>query len=276
MSEKEIKDILIKHNYELNKFINKGSFSMIFLIKSNYYLTNFVVKIIIEYEQEKNSKTFYRELESLKCLNHPNIIRIYDYFNYKNKYFLILEECLHDDLFNYIKLNDFNKNEIIYLFYQIVLALDHCHNKNIAHLDIKPQNILISKYNKIKLSDFGLSFKCNQDELLNHFVGSFIYEAPEIILKKNYNPFKADIWSLGVTFFYMLFKKLPWQNENKDLIKQQILSGLFQIPLINNINISNLIKDLLSLNPLLRPNTKDILSNEIFLNLKENLKIKKK
>ena len=264
----KIKEILLLHQYYINDFIGKGSYSRVYKVQSLQYSQNFVAKVIInkDHSIESNYKSFSAEIDALIRLDHPNIIRFYDYFYEKDYFFLILESCENGNLYDLIKKSkNISQTQIIEYFYQILNAIDYCHENKISHLDIKPQNILISKYNKIKIADFGLSVIIKNQQKIELFQGSFHYQAPEILLKNIYNPFKADIWSLGITFYFMLTKNTPWQNEtDHELIKQQIISGLFQIPYILNENITDIIKEMLLLNPNLRPNIKEILKKNLF------------
>ena len=93
----------------------------------------------------------------------------------------------------------------------------YLHSKQICHRDIKLENILVMKNDKIKIIDFGFAVKCNKDSYQKLFCGTPSYMAPEILNKKKYNPYYSDIWSLGVLFYAMIYGKFPFDFNNKEI-----------------------------------------------------------
>ena len=120
-------------------------------------------------EEDKNlkkllEKNAYNEIEILKKMNHPNIIKYYKYFKEKNKIYIIMEYFDNGDLKDYIevlselkKKNMIKKDEIWYIFYQCMSGLTYLHKTNVIHRDIKPDNIFMNKNKIIKIGDFGIS-----------------------------------------------------------------------------------------------------------------------
>ena len=157
------------------------------------------------------NQKFLKEIQVLRELEHPNIIKIFEYY-IDNKYHYIITELLTGgDLYEAIlKFQKFNEKKAAYIIKQILSALNYLHSKGIVHRDIKPENILVqndnNKKNKnyldeihIKLIDFGASNFFKENEILTLKVGSPYYIAPEV-LNKNYNE-KCDIWSAGVMLY---------------------------------------------------------------------------
>ncbi|OHS94546.1 hypothetical protein TRFO_39271 [Tritrichomonas foetus] len=197
---------------------------------------------------DENGNVTDMELYALTLLDHPNIIRVYDYFASNCYLFLILEYCnggtLQDKINNcesYKKGEAPDPQVVFKIVESITSALKICHNSNIAHRDIKPENIFFDEYNRPKLADFGLSSLIGNDSMVNEACGSIGYLAPEIFAnsscppesqrkcennQKNasinidflknstYDPYKADIWSLGVTFYVMLTGHLPFTSQS--------------------------------------------------------------
>ena len=97
---------------------------------------------------------------------------------------------------------------------QICEGLEYCHQNGIAHVDLKPDNILLSSDNTIKLADFGLSDFNPSEEKRSEVKGTKIYMAPEVLKGELYDPFRADIWSLGITLFQMVSCGYITQVEN--------------------------------------------------------------
>ena len=204
----EAERILAEHGYKMGKFIGNGMTSECFQVFSNNFQQNesFVCKIFELFPRESRNiitKHFDDEVAILTKLDHPSIIRCYDYFKSENYLVIIFEFCtggsLNHTLSHTPKLD--MKQFFGYAF-QLLDAIIYCHKRRIAHLDIKPQNIFLSKYGKLKLSDFGCAKTFAPNEKMKQKRGSQFFMAPEIGVTE-YDPFKADIYSIGVTLLVM-------------------------------------------------------------------------
>ncbi len=92
---------------------------------------------------------------------------------------------------------------------QLAEALDYCHSKGIAHLDVKSENVLLDSSNRLKLIDFAFATKSETGRKISKFCGSISYMAPEVARKISYEPLKADVWSFGITAYKLLTGKHP-------------------------------------------------------------------
>ena len=117
--------------------------------------------------------------------------------------------------------------ELLKYAQQIISALKYCHSKRIAHLDIKPSNILMDNFDRPKIGDFGLSIIVRGSGKREGFAGSLYFVCPEIINKQVYDPFKADAWSLGITLYQLAYGRSPWKKQcSMDELKQQVMNGI--------------------------------------------------
>ena len=131
---------------------------------------------------------------------------MYEFFfdNTLSSLYIFLEYCNWGSLQDLVDRKGPIKPPLLDLYYfQILNALSYCHEKNIAHRDIKPSNILLDSYGRIKLADFGLSRKLEKGEIIHSYGGSRQYMPPEVICRNQVDPFLANIWSLGITFYVM-------------------------------------------------------------------------
>jgi calcium-dependent protein kinase len=205
---------------------------------------------------EENTKNLRREINILKSLDHPNIIKIYEYFDLGDKIYISSEFCAGGELFAHLeKIKNFKEKNIANIMKQIVSAVNCLHCNGIIHRDLKPENIMIDRVNKddeenfdIKLIDFGTSqiFRNKSRTLTKKFseqIGSSYYIAPEVI-RGNYNE-KCDCWSLGVIMYMLISGVPPFDGNNDEEIFKSISTKEINFPSKYFEKISNEAKDLL-------------------------------
>ncbi|OHS93707.1 CAMK family protein kinase [Tritrichomonas foetus] len=214
----DIREALKERHYTPIEIIGKGGYAQTILAENSIYHQKFAIKVA-DLSAPKNSirDCYINEVQILKTLYHPNIVYIYDYFETHNYLFIVLEYCENRSLAHYLKKNHGNisSSDKKSIMLQIAQALEYCHEKGIAHLDIKPSNIVVDNLGNPHLCDFGFSaFISNDTERYkyNKFAGSPCYQAPEIRNHQLYNPFSADMFSLGVTFFEIFYEENPFRK----------------------------------------------------------------
>ncbi|EAY07913.1 hypothetical protein TVAG_064600 [Trichomonas vaginalis G3] len=129
----------------------------------------------------------------------------------------------------------------------------------IAHRDLKPSNLLIDQYNRIKIADFGLAVSAEKNQKITRFGGSLTFSSPEIIKGLKHDPFKADIWALGITFYCLVFGKIPYTATTEDELKQQISDAKITIPATCDKRISIILDMILKPDPDERPTAAGVL-----------------
>ena len=242
---------LAAHGYEILNMIGRGAYGEIYLVFSNKYQKEFACKVFNckENDFEKMKKSFNKEIETVQQLSHQNIIKYYDHFVEKHCFYIILEYCSNGTLFNFVRMRQLPDASLYRCAYQILSALEYMHSKNIAHLDIKPDNILVDEHCRLIVTDFGLAKNMSDKELHNVYAGSFMYMAPEILDKKPYDPIKADIWSFGVTMYNIAVGQHPYQCRYENQIKTLIKMGYPAIPKHIPPEIQKIIEKALVINP---------------------------
>lgn len=216
-------------NYVLNSILGQGSFAIVYKAVSLFYNTEFAIKVLCRSAStEQNTLTYEAEVNSLKKLNHPNIIRLYDYFSEDDHLFIVLEYCNGGTLEDKITQNEeLSEDAKIRICSQLVSALKYCYDKSIVHQDIKTANILFDNNGRVKIADFGLSGIINHDENINLHRGTLHYSAPEVCKNSSFNPFKSDVWSLGVLFYRLFTYSYPFEGFTKDELKNAIINGYY-------------------------------------------------
>ena len=262
-----ITKILNEKGYRLVRECGKGGFSAVFIVESVKYQHEFVVKV--SYVIPGND----HEARILNNLAHTNIISMYKFFEESGFLFVIFEYCVNGSLNEMIEKNGAIQDELLYTYCaQLLSSLKYCHTRNIAHRDIKPSNILIDSHGRLKLADFGLAMVCQKGTKLKGLAGSRPFMAPEVISKKEYDPFAADIWSLGITFYVMAYGSLPWQPNNVMLLERQIENGMvsfnFNVAYESEVRMQFLLvlRKMLEVKPQRRATLDWILNQPIFKN----------
>lgn len=216
-------------NYALNSIISHGGFAIVYKATHLFFKMDFAIKVVCRSTiSEKNAMTYEAEVNSLTKLDHPNVIRLYDFFVEDDNMFLVLEYCSGGTLEERISnKRDMPNEEKISICSQIVSALKYCYDMSIAHQDIKTSNVLFDENGRIKVADFGLSGFIKDNANINTHKGTLNYLAPEICQKRSFNPFKSDIWSLGVLFYRLFTGSYPFFGQTKEELKKKIIDGFY-------------------------------------------------
>ena len=260
----KLEEILIGHGFRLLERVGEGGFASCWKAERIDIAQIFVVKIIKVKDSMKNSmeyQSYESEIEALTHLTHTNIIHCYSYFKEENYLFVILEYCPGGSLDSIIKEKRLiSTNVLLNYAYSLLLGLNYMHNQKIAHLDIKPSNILIDQHGRIKFADFGLATFV-KDNKSNRYLGSIAFMAPEILAQQPYDPFKADVWSIGMTIYYLAFRQLPWPSSNRHEYERMMHMGFVQIPISADPAIKQLIVRSIVVNPNNRADVSELLDN---------------
>ena len=229
------KDLLISeadrdplNDYKEKKLLGEGSYGKVFLVNHKIIGATRAMKVIEKVEDidENNVLEILNEINVLKKIDHPNIIKLFEFFIQKNNYYLITEYCDGGELFEYVNDTHFTEAQVAYIMYQLFSAINYCHKMKIIHRDLKPENILITKNNfnfiDIKICDFGTSQIFKKGDIQKETIGSLYYVAPEVI-KKKYN-FKCDLWSCGVIMYILLTQRLPFGGSTDEEIIYNIIN----------------------------------------------------
>lgn len=251
-------NVIISHsksdpNEEYNKlnFLGEGSFAAVYKVQNKLTGQVRAMKIIKKSATctEEDDQEIVNEINILRTMDHPNILKIFEFYSNKESYSIVTELCSGGELFQeIIDKGPFNERYCAYVMYQIFSSINYCHNMNIVHRDLKPENILIVKREKngyplLKVCDFGTSKMFEKGSVQRKLVGSSYYIAPEV-LKKNYNE-KCDLWSCGVILYILLSARPPFGGDNDTEIMQRVSTGKYELSSPPFDNCSKEVKDLI-------------------------------
>lgn len=274
----------VESTYKIIGQLGKGSFGSV--VKVLHLKTGlFRAMKIIEKDSLKyqdDDKKFLKEIEILIQIDHPNIVKIYEYFEDKIYYYVLTEFISGGELYDtIIKFNDFSEYKACYIMHQIISAVYYLHSKNILHRDLKPENILIESHEKtynqdqfnVKLIDFGTSNYFCIDKKFSLKIGTPYYIAPEVINQK-YNE-KCDLWSCGVIMYVLLTGHPPFVGHSKHEIFSNVLKNKLnfsgkEFEGFSKTSIEFLTK-LLTFNYEERISADQAINHEWFLNIKKQM-----
>jgi serine/threonine protein kinase len=209
-----IKNYNFAANYTLKNVITESKYTSLHTAYHNRTKEVVTVKIVDKTKINKKSDMYFNEILLMKYLHHPNIAKfITSYEDYKCIY-VILESLTGDNLMNYLMSQDkelTNKRKL-QIMYQMASVVDYLHSLGIIHRDIKPNSILMTDKSPeamLKIYDFSISTYLSEEEASTTKCGTLNYMAPEIFLGKAYNKV-VDVWSLGMSYYYILFFSLPF------------------------------------------------------------------
>jgi tRNA A-37 threonylcarbamoyl transferase component Bud32 len=254
-------------NYIIKKVLGKGAYATVRLAQHIDSKKKVAIKTYEKYQilDPQKKTNMLREIEILKKLDHPNIIKLYETLETPKYYHLILEYVPGISLYSYLKSKPnrtLDESEAKRLFKQVLSALDYCHSNNVAHRDIKLDNIILDLRNNVKIIDFGFSTMHSQDVKSRIFCGTPSYMAPEIVGRKDYYGTQADIWALGILLYAMICGKMPFKAYNDKELYRRIEKGAFSVPSTFQDSLKALINKILETNPKKRPSIKELLEDE--------------
>lgn len=207
--------MIIGDRYEILEKIGTGGMSDVYKAK-DHKLNRFVAVKVLKQEFSENANfvsKFRIEAQAAAGLMHPNIVNVYDVGEEGGIYYIVMELVEGITLKKYIeKKARLSVKEAISIAIQVSMGIEAAHNNHIIHRDIKPQNIIISKEGKVKVTDFGIAKAATSNTITSNVMGSVHYTSPEQA-RGGYSDEKSDIYSLGVTMFEMLTGRVPFNGE---------------------------------------------------------------
>ena len=207
--------MLIGDRYEILEKIGTGGMSDVYKAKC-HKLNRFVAVKVLKQEFGENENfvsKFKVEAQAAAGLMHPNIVNVYDVGNENGINYIVMELVEGITLKKYIeKKARLSVKEAISIAIQVSMGIEAAHNNHIIHRDIKPQNIIISKDGKVKVTDFGIAKAATSNTITSNVMGSVHYTSPEQA-RGGFSDEKSDIYSLGITLFEMLTGRVPFNGD---------------------------------------------------------------
>lgn len=225
-----IKNTPVTDDYLIGKLLGEGSYGQVKLVIHKRNGFERAIKIIRKQElPEEEKKNLLKEVQILKGLDHPNIIKLFDMYEDQIYFYLVTEFCSGGELFDRIqKINCFTEKDAAKYIKQLLSAITYLHERNIVHRDLKAENLLFENENEdanMKLIDFGVSSEILKGAKLKETLGTPYYIAPEVLLQ-SYDE-KCDVWSCGVILYILLCGYPPFNGADDNEILENVKKGEF-------------------------------------------------
>ena len=268
--------------YEIVSQIGAGGYARCLKVKNKITNQFYACK-----ELQKNKLSDYnslkREISIMIKLDHPNIIKLYEYYETETFIYLIMELCTGGELFDTIierteSGKPFTEKEAAEIFKQMMSAINYCHSNKIVHRDLKPENLLLldkSENSPIKVIDFGMSVIYKDNDCMYERVGTAYYIAPEVL--EGFYDEKCDIWSAGIILYILLCGYPPFNGDDDDEIMKCVKTKIFSYPEEEWNSVSDDAKNLINrilVDANIRPNAQEILNDSWVKNLAPHSKNK--
>ncbi|RHZ84817.1 hypothetical protein Glove_74g186 [Diversispora epigaea] len=258
--------------YKRRKILGEGGFSKCYEVE-NKEGEILAIKTISKSTLRKNplnKEKMFSEIKIHKLMDHPHIVKFYDCFEDLSFVYLTLELCENQTLAYMVKKRQrITEAEVRFFMRQLLDACDYMHKKFVIHRDLKLSNLFLTNEMKVKIGDFGLAAQLERvGERKRTICGTPNYIAPEVLFGQDGHSFEADLWSLGVIMYTLLYGKPPFQkNRDSHQIYRRIKEGAYEFPTyITDVSkeAKSLISQLLTLDPGKRPSIQQILEHGFF------------
>jgi len=219
--------------YRMRGDLGSGNFAKVKLGYHCLAKEKVAIKILDKNKlDEKTQKMLTREISCMERLQHPNLIRMFEVLETVDNLYMILEYASCGELFQKIvNQGKFSESISRCYFSQLLSAVQHMHQRNIVHRDIKAENVFLHINGTLKLGDLGFStIVPTIEQQLNTFCGSPPYAAPELFKDDYYYGNSVDVWALGVLLFFMVTGTMPFRADTVGKLKRKILEGVFVVP----------------------------------------------
>ncbi|XP_004074142.1 death-associated protein kinase 2 isoform X2 [Oryzias latipes] len=246
------KSDIVEDLYEIGEVLGSGHFGQVKKVRERATGTSWAGKFL-KIRRKGGSllgmdrTSVEREVEILQALKHPNIVLLKDVFESRSEMVLVLELISGGELFDFIAEKDnLLETEAIQFMKQILEGLRFMHSNNIAHFDLKPENIMLSEkvspQLNVKLIDFGLAYRFHQGQEYKSTSGTPQYVAPEVI---SFEPLStaADMWSIGVITYILLSGMSPFQGDTDEETLRNVVAVHYEFEDLYFKTTSSMAKD---------------------------------
>ncbi|TFK99504.1 kinase-like domain-containing protein [Pterulicium gracile] len=252
--------------YTVIQDIAEGTFGIVKMarhtVTGHIVAMKYISKALIHKTRTKTR--VQREVEYMRALRHPHIIKLYEVISTPTDIIIVLE-YVGGELFKYIVQHGrMSERKGRRFFQQLISGIEYSHKLKIVHRDLKPENVLLDSDLNVKIADFGLSNEIRDGDFLKTSCGSPNYAAPEVISGGLYTGPEIDVWSSGVILYVMLCGSLPFEDDDVKALFHKISLGIFHMPSYLSNDAKHLISAMLMVDPLRRITIPEVTQHPFF------------
>jgi len=263
--------------YEMHDKINEGSVATVYECSNRKTNERYAVKIIERESSDVNKKkgnymkeeAVLQEVAVMQNLDHKHIVKLIDFFEEEDQYYLVIDLLRGGDVFDrIIDIEQYTEKDARDLAKVLLKAIQYLHEKGIAHRDLKPQNLLLSSAeddSDIRIADFGHACRVHAPQSITTRCGTPTYVAPEVLKNIPYDE-SCDLWSIGIILYIMLCGYPPFMEDTQAELFMKIRSGDYEFLSSDwdhvSVDAKDLIKGLMQVNPLKRLTAKQALKSK--------------
>ena len=268
-----------------------GAFGMIHIVKHYKTQQLYVMKIMSKREinDDDMKDQIETEIHILKELDHPNVVKMVDFFEDKKYLYVVMEYMIKGDMADFIqesKYELFEESEAKKYMRHIASGIAYLHSKGVVHRDIKLENLLVNEYDEIKIADFGWAAKPNekptpeqlrrrkrhnQEDEMSVVCGTTDYLSREMLKEEPYNE-KVDVWAMGIVMYELLTGDVPYNKrfrKKKRLYERHMLNIKIKYPDYLSKDAVDLLSGMLQRDPTQRISAKNVLKHRWLVLSKE-------
>ena len=216
----------VKDDYDLHEVLGQGAYAQVRRATEKRTGEPRAIKILLKHSLSP-TEVPPLELQILRSLDHPNILRLFHVYEDRTRFYIVTEYCSGGELFARLaRRKRFHECEAALVMYQLMCAVAYCHRRKVIHRDLKPENILLEDGEgrmRIRVADFGSSTFFSTNHKLNGRIGTPYYIAPEV-LSGSYDQ-KCDVWSCGIIMYVLLTGRAPYPCASTNEVLRHVSGG---------------------------------------------------
>lgn len=265
-------------DYIIGKQIGQGAYATVAFGIHKETNRKVAIKIYEKYKllDPQRRKSVRCEIRLMERLRHPNIVVFHEALDTSKQIYLVMEFVGGGSMHHFLKKRPGRRTDDTTakrLFFQVCQGIRYLHDRHIVHRDVKLENLLLDEQGTVKIIDFGFSTIVPPGKKLKIFCGTPSYMAPEIVSRKEYTGFCADVWAMGVLLYALLCGSFPFRGQNDRDLYRKIVRGVFHVPEFVGDGARNVLSRALTVDMARRPTVEEVMADAWLVALRDEAQV---